>query len=218
MFQIKKVILERHIILSSIAFFLSLLLPSISFAATITGKVTDKQTTQAISDVKVKVMSPTGSTLASVLTNASGEYNISGTFGGLILLSLEKSGYKSQTRSRVLSGDSPALTEDFQLEKAPVNSTPVISSFLPSNRTKLIAGDSLTVNVTASDADKDTLYYRYYLDFNVIQNWTTASSYTYTTGSKDEGRHTVKVEVKDNHGGLASQSAEVYVYFYAPKM
>ena len=199
------------------ALFFCLIMQSVIYAATVTGKVTDKQTAQAISDCKVKVMSPTGKTLVSVQTSASGEYNISGTFGGLILLSLEKSGYKSQTRSKVLSGKT-ALVENFQLEKAPVNNTPVIKSLLPTNRKRLIAGDSLTINVTASDADSDKLYYCYYLDSKIIQSWTTAASYIYKTSSKDEGRHTVKVEVKDNRGGIASKSAEVYVYFYAPKM
>ena len=200
-----------------LAFFLSLFLSSISFAATVTGKVTDKQTAQAISDCKVKVMSPTGKTLVSVQTSASGEYYLSGTFGGLILVGVEKPGYKTQTITRVLSGKT-ALVEDFQLEKTPVNNTPVIASLLPTNRTRLIAGDSLTISVTASDADSDKLYYCYYLDSKVIQSWTTASSYIYKTSSKDEGRHTVKVEVKDNRGGIANKSAEVYVYFYAPKM
>ena len=112
------------------ALFFCLITQSVIFAATVTGKVTDKQDTQAISDCKVKVMSPTGSALASGLTNASGEYYLSGAFGGLIFLVVEKSGYKVKTITRVLSGRT-ALVEDFQLEKAPVNRSKVdeIASF-----------------------------------------------------------------------------------------
>lgn len=101
---------------------------------------------------------------------------------------------------------------------SPKNTPPKITAFSPSNRSTLISGDSLKVSVTAVDAEKDLLSYRYSIDDKVVKDWNSSASYLYLTAAKDRGRHKIKVEVRDGKGASVSQQADIYIFRQMPKL
>ena len=92
------------------------------------------------------------------------------------------------------------------------NNPPSITSLIPANNSSFTAGDIVTIQVTATDPDGDSLQYQYYVDSNIKQAWTTASTYNWQTQVGDNNGHIIKVEVKDPYGATASKQNSIYIF------
>ena len=91
-------------------------------------------------------------------------------------------------------------------------SVPEITNISPPDGSIYYQGDAVSIYASASDADGDTLEYQFSINEEVKQSWNTSATYNWTTSSSDAGLHTIKTEVRDGMGGLASRSAEVYIF------
>ncbi len=82
----------------------------------------------------------------------------------------------------------------------PENHAPTVS--LSADKTSIIAGNTVTINATASDPDGDTLYYKWYIA-DVAQ---ASRGSTFLFDKTDTGIHVVRCTVDDGRGGMASDS------------
>jgi hypothetical protein len=57
--------------------------------------------------------------------------------------------------------------------------------------------DRVTLSLTATDPEGDSLSYRFLVDGLVLQDWSSLTSCAWDTGSYSFGWHTVHLEVKD---------------------
>lgn len=92
------------------------------------------------------------------------------------------------------------------------SSVPAISAFSPADASKFLHGDTLTLAVTASDADGDALEYQFSSNSLIKQPWSSLASHGWLTTAGDIGLKTIRVDVRDNHGGSAQREQEIYVF------
>ena len=86
--------------------------------------------------------------------------------------------------------------------QAPANNSPVIADFT-ANVTNPHPGQSVTLLVTASDADGDPLSYAY--SFTAGSGTITGGGATVTAVVNNVGANTVRVTVSDGKGGVATK-------------
>jgi len=78
------------------------------------------------------------------------------------------------------------------------NLPPTISSLTADKTSPHEAGSAITWTAEATDADGDYLEYRFYLDEEiVVQDWSTKSTWVWSTSDSDIGSHYVTVAVRD---------------------
>lgn len=88
---------------------------------------------------------------------------------------------------------------------------PTISVLTPSDGSKRYAGDPLTLSAVGVDADGDALEYQFSSHGTIKQGWSALAGYGWLTTISDIGLQTVRVEVRDGHGGFASRQHEIYI-------
>lgn len=91
-------------------------------------------------------------------------------------------------------------------------STPVISVFSPADASKFLHGNTISLSATSTDADGDALEYQFSSNGTVKRAWAALSTHEWLTAASDIGLKTVKVEVRDGHGGVASREQELYIF------
>lgn len=91
------------------------------------------------------------------------------------------------------------------------SSVPVISVFSPADASKFLHGGSVTLSATASDADGDALEYQFSSNGVTKQGWSVSNTFSWLTTTSDIGLKTIRVDVRDNHGGTAVREQEIYV-------
>lgn len=91
-------------------------------------------------------------------------------------------------------------------------SAPLISAFSPADASKFLHGDTIALSVTASDADGDALEYQFGSNGTIKQGWSALTSHGWLTTTGDLGLRTIKAEVRDGYGGLATREQEIYVF------
>ena len=82
------------------------------------------------------------------------------------------------------------------------NDDPVLTHFAPTGDPTIAEGDSQEFSVTAQDADGDPLSYGWYV--NSVEQSTTTSTFTFTSGGGDAGTYAVSIVVSDDQGGQAT--------------
>ena len=220
--QIEKFVKTHLAILITIAIMLmaGIFFPAdFLYAATaIQGKVTDKATTKPIASASVKISIASGATAASAATDSTGSYLITKNLAtGSYIILVSASNYKSYTLVKVIyQGRTHIL--NFALEPTAKNNPPQVISFTPNNDSRSVMpffiGDTINISVSATDKDKDKLYYRYSMDGQILQSWTLSSSYSFKlTGLAG---HKLKIEVTDNKGGLDSRTTDIYALIASP--
>lgn len=93
---------------------------------------------------------------------------------------------------------------------------PQISSVLPPNGSSGYTQSAINFSVTAYDADGDSLFYQFSLDGNIICPWQGSPNFSWPTSGKNAGIYTIKVEVSDNKGGIASQNIGLCLFRKPP--
>jgi hypothetical protein len=86
----------------------------------------------------------------------------------------------------------------------PVNLPPTVTALAPNRPSPQIAGSTVVWTAAAMDPDRDTIFYKFWLRgpstgnaWRVVQDWSTSSSWAWTTGPADSGLYDVYVYVRD---------------------
>jgi len=95
---------------------------------------------------------------------------------------------------------------------APINQPPTVTALSPSRPSPQTAGTSIVWTASASDPERDTLFYKFWLRgpstgnaWTVIRDWSTSSSWTWSSGAGDAGLYDVYVYVRDGRHESASR-------------
>ena len=73
-------------------------------------------------------------------------------------------------------------------------------------------GSPITIQATATDADGDTIEYKYYADNNVIQDWTTSSQIAWTPDLNYFAENTIRIEVKTQTEAGNYLEEQIYIF------
>jgi len=98
-----------------------------------------------------------------------------------------------------------------------VNNPPEIISLLPENNSSFTEGDSINIEVQATDDDNDDLEYRFLVEGSVLQDWSTSNTCLWQTQQGDVRLKTISAEVRDEFGGFAALDTHVFLYRQVPK-
>ena len=88
---------------------------------------------------------------------------------------------------------------------------PTVSAMTPIQGSKLYTGSAVTVQTTASDLDGDPLTYQVLLDGQVLLDWSSQASRSWTPTTAQAGAHALEVRARDGFGGYGSKQAAIYV-------
>ncbi|OYV11436.1 MAG: Cna B domain-containing protein, partial [Methanosaeta sp. ASM2] len=95
-------------------------------------------------------------------------------------------------------------TEAAKVEPVAANQTPVLNSLTADLSSPQIPGSSITWTADASDAENDSLSYRFYLsgpatggEWQVAADWSASNSWIQKTTTSDAGENQVKVQIRD---------------------
>ena len=103
----------------------------------------------------------------------------------------------------------PSGTGPVESPRVGVNRPPVINSVSPAEGTPYYEQNSVTITVTASDADGDSLQYRFLVNGTLLKDWSSSNTATYTASF---GKKTITTDVKDPYGGTATTSVKIFVF------
>jgi hypothetical protein len=92
-----------------------------------------------------------------------------------------------------------------------LGTVPTIQSMSPPDGATSYVGAPVTVSVTATDAQADSMEYELAIDGASQGPWSPSPSTTITPDASDAGIHAVTVSVRDGYGGSSSQSIEVLI-------
>ena len=101
------------------------------------------------------------------------------------------------------------------------NQTPIINSLTPDKASPQIPGTSVTWSANATDADKDPVLYRFFLNGPATGNawqpetdWSATNAWTWSTTSADAGENQIRVWIRDGkHAAEDSFDGESLAYF-----
>ena len=88
---------------------------------------------------------------------------------------------------------------------------PTISSTQPPNRSRLVQGQTVTIQVTASDPDGDAIQSRFRLGTTIIKEWSAVHSATWTVPATVQGSTNLTIEVRDPTDGLTVKQIPVWI-------
>ena len=94
----------------------------------------------------------------------------------------------------------------------PANQPPVVTALTPNRPSPQSAGSTVVWTATAIDPDRDTIFYKFWLrgpstenSWKVVRDWSTISTWTWSTYPADAGAYDVYVYVRDgNHAPATS--------------
>ncbi|KUK96952.1 MAG: Cna B domain protein [Methanothrix harundinacea] len=94
---------------------------------------------------------------------------------------------------------------------APVNQPPTVTALSPSRASPSAAGSTVVWTASASDPERDLLYYKFWLrgpstgnSWTVARDWSTSSTWTWSSSPGDAGSYDVYVYVRDGRHEPAS--------------
>ncbi len=174
------------------------------------GKI-DKNTENSIVGASVRIYTFFGKKLAgSAVSVENGKYEIIAKLDGFYYLTATSTNYNSASKLAYYRKGGVYNNVDFKLSAKsseppvnPNNTVPVITSIAPENNSEFLAGMKIKITIDASDADKDSLQYKFSIGSTTKQNWSTANTYQWQTNPSDKGAVGITCEVSDNKGGKA---------------
>ncbi|MFH1460770.1 MAG: fibronectin type III domain-containing protein [Candidatus Omnitrophota bacterium] len=93
------------------------------------------------------------------------------------------------------------------------NQPPHITELIPANTATQEETDTLTFEVTASDYHFDPIEYQFVIDDNIVQSWTSTNTYNWDTQESDFGKHSFKVQTRDDIGAQEESAVrELFIY------
>lgn len=101
---------------------------------------------------------------------------------------------------------SDAYSDTITLDSTPDNTPPEITEVTPQENSKFYEEDLVDVSAVVTDTDPTPLDYRFSIDAEIKQGWSSVDTYIW---SAEHGTHLIKTEVWDT-GGEDSQEYEVY--------
>ena len=117
-------------------------------------------------------------------------------------------------------------TEAAKTEPVAVNQTPVLNSLTADLSSPQVPGSSITWTADASDAENDSLSFRFYLsspgtggEWQMASDWSASNSWTQKTTTADAGENQVKVQIRDgNHAEEDGYDSEATALFTISEM
>lgn len=98
-----------------------------------------------------------------------------------------------------------------------VKQPPAIGGFLPADGTVITENDTLNIAVTATDPNTgDVLQYRYFINNQVRQDWTTDNNHSHALSTSDLGLNTIKAQVTDGTETVTTEEVEIFVFRKLP--
>lgn len=89
---------------------------------------------------------------------------------------------------------------------------PAITAVAPAPGSRYYPPALVTSSVTAVDPSGDPLEYRFKVDGQVVQDWSSSSTYPLNTSAFPSGLRTLRIEVQDPFDGEDSRSVQLYLY------
>lgn len=115
---------------------------------------------------------------------------------------------RTNSSSTAPSGTGPAESP----RSGTTNAAPIISSISPPTGSKYYEQDAVTISVSASDPDGDSLEYQFSVDGVVKRVWGATSTYALTTTDRNYGKRTISVSVRDGRSGEVSAATVIFFY------
>lgn len=113
--------------------------------------------------------------------------------------------------SFTIAATSPNGFSSSQPLSVTLGTIPTIQTVLPPDRSKLYLGTSITIQITAQDAESDPMKYQVLLDDAPMGAPASASSLAWTPGTGQMGAHTLTARASDDYGGGGTQDVQVLV-------
>lgn len=88
---------------------------------------------------------------------------------------------------------------------------PVITAYAPAKFKRFIAGDIVSISITATNPEGGQLVYRISIDGQIKSDWSTTSNYAWTTNNSNFGRHVITLEARNTKGAIAKENIPVFV-------
>lgn len=88
---------------------------------------------------------------------------------------------------------------------------PAIQSSSPADGGKVAAGTTITIQITATDAQSDPIQYQARLDGVPLGAWSSSGSQTWTPTLSQSGVHRLTTCAKDGYGGETTRDADILV-------
>jgi len=88
---------------------------------------------------------------------------------------------------------------------------PTITNVVPADASKVYAGQPVTLDATATDAEGDPVEYQLLRNGQVVADWTATPAQTWVPVDAEAGVQAIEVRARDAFGGVASQPTELYV-------
>ena len=92
----------------------------------------------------------------------------------------------------------------------PPNNAPVMSTLTADKESPQVSGTVITWTASATDAENDPLQFQFFLDGQVMQDWSESPVWSWTATNEQVGQHAIEAKVRDgkhNPEGDRSKSA-----------
>ena len=164
-----------------------------------------------VSGASIKVYeSASKKEVVSGISSADGSYKITTKLNGYYEIKAFAENYTDETKSNIRLKKDKTCNISFNLRLLKNHSPQIISSVL-SSRSIYTTGSNMDLSIVASDKDIDPLMYRYSIDNKVVQDWAYSYKYSFKISDSDRGKHNIKIEVKDDRGGLSFVSVDALI-------
>lgn len=87
---------------------------------------------------------------------------------------------------------------------------PLITSITPTNTTTFYTQDIINISVTAQS--NIPLEYKYQSNGQILQDWTSSSTYNWQTNQTNKGINNITVYIRDGYQREISKETEIYLY------
>ncbi len=113
-----------------------------------------------------------------------------------------------------MEDDNGVTNSTSQLVEVGENNKPTIISLQPDKSSPQKVGAIINWIANASDTENDQMLYRFFLDDNLVNDWSNSPSWSWSTSAKDAGSNQIKAQVRDGmHASEDGFDGELSVYF-----
>lgn len=151
---------------------------------TLTGTVDDSKT----------VVTVNGVTASRTKRDFSASVSLAMGSNTLTIVATSPNGYVTTTTRTITRGTAPTIT-----------------AIQPATGNKRFDGAAVTIQITAVDAQSDPIEYQIRLDGQVLRDWATSPTTSWTPSVAQRGVRTIEVRARDGFGGDAIGTASVLI-------
>lgn len=150
---------------------------------------------------------PLTGTVDDSLTQVKVSGIVGTNIGGVFTVTLPLT---SGTSTFTLTATSPNGYVSTKSVSITLGTVPTIQAAQPVDGSKLTVGAPVTLQISATDAESDSLQYQVSVDGTPLADWANSLS-AWTPSSAHTGLHTLTAHVRDGYGGAGTKEIEVFV-------